>query len=192
MAKSGQMIENPKIGDRIVFRKTAGETDGELLEFDIFVQPAAAGPPEHVHPQSEETFKLLKGQLEARVDGEALKFGAGDRFTVSPGVPHTWWNSSDGEAHVRVQFSPAARMESFLETLYGLARDGKTDETGVPGLLQMAVIAPEYYEVNHLADPPLPVQKALFTVLRPIGRLLGYRSVYPYPYEGVGQAAESM
>jgi hypothetical protein len=29
--------------------------------------------------------------------------------------------------------------ETFFETVYGLARDGKTDENGVPNLLQQAV-----------------------------------------------------
>jgi hypothetical protein len=57
MAKSGEFIENPAIGDRIVFRKTAQETKGELLEFEMFVQPSAAGPPLHIHPK----FVFLPG-----------------------------------------------------------------------------------------------------------------------------------
>lgn len=184
MAKSGQMIENPMIGDRIVFQKTARETNGELLELEIFAQPAATGPPLHIHPNSGETFTVLKGRLDARIDGQAMRFGPGQTFHVPPGVAHTWWNSSESEAHVLVQFSPASRMETFLETFYGLAKDGRTNEEGVPGFLQLAVIAPTYFDVNHLANPPLPVQKALFGLLRPIGRLLGYKPHYPYPYEG--------
>ena len=184
MAKSGQIIENPIIGDRIVFRQTAQETDGELLELEIFAQPAAAGPPVHVHPNSTESFTVLKGCLDAEVDGETLQFGEGEHFDVPAGVAHTWWNSSEREAHVLVAFSPASRMETFLETMYGLAKDGHTDDEGVPSFLQLAVTAPNYFDVNHLAKPPLPVQKALFGLLRPIGRLLGYQPDYPYPYEG--------
>jgi len=184
MAKSGQIIENPFIGDRVVFRKTAQETNGDLMEVEIFAQPAAAGPPVHIHPNSEEKFTVLKGSLDASVDGKAMRFGEGETFNVAAGVPHTWWNSSESEAHVLVQFSPASRMETFLETFYGLAKDGKTNSDGVPSFWQLAVTAPTYFDVNHLANPPLPVQKALFGVLRPIGRLLGYKSDYPYPYEG--------
>ena len=54
MAKAGQLIENPIIGDRILFRQTAQETGGELLELEIFARPAAAGPPIHIHPNSGE------------------------------------------------------------------------------------------------------------------------------------------
>jgi len=34
MAHKGQVIESPVSGERIVFRRTASETQGSLLEFD--------------------------------------------------------------------------------------------------------------------------------------------------------------
>ena len=37
------------------------------------------------------------------------------------------------------ELRPALNSETFFETLYGLARDGKTDENGVPNFLQQAV-----------------------------------------------------
>ena len=183
MAKSGQMIENPIIGDRVIFRKTAQDTDGEMLELEIFIKPGAAGPPLHIHPNSEERFTVLEGKLDATVDGGNLSLGKSETFSVPAGVPHTWWNSGESEARVLVQFSPASRMETFLETFYGLAKVGKVDSNGVPGFLQLAVIAPAYFDVNHLANPPLALQKVLFGLLRPIGRLFGYESDYPYPYQ---------
>jgi quercetin dioxygenase-like cupin family protein len=182
MAKPGDVIENPLIGDRIVFRRTRDETNGELLEFDLYAHPGAAGPPRHVHPHSEEHFQVLKGNLRAKVDGRTMSLSEGDTFTVAAGVPHTWWNEGDLEAHVRVTLRPEAGMESFLETIYGLAMDGKTNAKGIPSALQLAVTAPAYFETNHVAAPPLAVQKIAFAVLRPVAQLLGYRADYPYPY----------
>jgi len=66
----------------------------------------------------------------------------------------------------------------LFETLFGLGRDGKTDEEGSPGLLQGAVMLEEYGDEYRLARPPLPVQTALVAVLAPIGRLLGYQGRY--------------
>jgi hypothetical protein len=57
--------------------------------------------------------------------------------------------------------------------------DGKLHEKGVPNLLQMAVIASERADEYRLVKPPWPVQQALFAVLAPAGRLLGYRARYP-------------
>jgi hypothetical protein len=73
----------------------------------------------------------------------------------------------------------ATRTEEFFETIWGFAKDGKTNEKGVPNLLQVAVIADEYADEFRLASPPLIVQRALFAVLAPVGKLLGYRARYP-------------
>jgi quercetin dioxygenase-like cupin family protein len=183
MAKPGDVIETPLIGDRIVFHRTRDETAGELLEFDLYAQPGAAGPPRHVHPHSEERFVILKGNLRAEVEGRAMSLSEGDTFTVAAGVPHTWWNEGELEAHVRVILHPEGGMESFLETIYGLAKDGKSDAKGIPSALQLAVTAPAYFDTNYVATPPLAVQKIAFAVLRPVAHLLGYRADYPYPYE---------
>ena len=183
MAKPGDVIENPLIGDRIVFRRTREQTDGDLLEFDLYAQPSAAGPPRHVHPHAQEHFEILKGTLRAEVDGQEMSFSEGDTFTVAAGVPHTWWNEGELEAHVRVRLQPEAGMESFLETIYGLAKDGRTNAKGIPSPLQLAVTASAYFDTNYVASPPLAVQKVVFAVLLPVARLLGYKANYSYRYE---------
>lgn len=60
-------IENPTQGDTIIFKKTAEDTDGELLEFEMFIDPAASGPPQHVHPKAEEQFEVLSGKMQALI-----------------------------------------------------------------------------------------------------------------------------
>jgi hypothetical protein len=79
------------------------------------------------------------------------------------------------------QLADAARDEDgrVFETIWGLAKDGKTNEGGVPNLLQVAVIAREHADEYRLVRPPWPVQRALFAVLAPAGRLLGYMARYP-------------
>ena len=67
----------------------------------------------------------------------------------------------------------------MLETFWGLGSEGKTNRKGVPNLLQLAVIMTEYDDVMRLAKPPWIVQKLLFGVLAPVGRLFGYREWYP-------------
>ena len=189
MAKPGDVIENPVIGDRIVFRYTREETHGELLEFDLYAQPSAVGPPRHVHVRSEEHFEVLKGSIHVEVGERVMRLGEGEAFTVPAGVPHRWWNDGKTEAIVRVSVQPEAGMESFLETLYGLAKDGKTNARGLPNLFQLAVTASAYYDASYVTMPPLMVQKILFGILAPIARLLGYRADYPYPYNK--QSAEA-
>ena len=88
------------------------------------------------------------------------------------------WAEKAG-TRVNWQTRPAMKTEEFFESIWGLARDGKTNEKGVPNLLQVAVIASEYADEIRLASPPWPVQRVLFAALAPVGRLLGYRARHP-------------
>jgi hypothetical protein len=103
----------------------------------------------------------------------------GEEATVPPGTPHRWWNAGDEAARVLVELRPALNTEVFFKTLYGLARDGRTDENGVPNLLQQAVTLNGVNKGEiYLARPPIPVQKAFLAALAPVGRLLGYKDCY--------------
>ncbi len=74
---------------------------------------------------------------------------------------------------------PALRQEVLAETLTGLARDGKVSSRGLPGLLQLAVIAREFEDEGYGTRPPLAVQRAVLGPLAEIGRRRGYRAWYP-------------
>jgi hypothetical protein len=67
----------------------------------------------------------------------------------------------------------------MIETLYGLARLGHTDEKGMPSPLQLALTAREFSDVIVFRRPPAAVQRAIFGVLAPIARSRGYRATYP-------------
>jgi len=179
MARAGEEIYNPVQDDRVVFRKTARDTDGELLRLELFVSPRG-GNPLHVHPRQEEYFEAVSGTLGIQVGDERRSVGEGEEAVVPPGTPHRWWNEADEEACVLVELRPALNSEIFFETVYGLARDGKTDENGVPSLLQQAVTLNGVNKGEiYLAWPPIPIQRVFLAVLAPVGRLLGYKDHYP-------------
>ncbi len=74
---------------------------------------------------------------------------------------------------------PGLRVEILLETVLGLARDGKTIGGVIPkNPLQLAVLAEEVRSYVYLT----PAQKALFAPVAALafaGRMLGYRTKYP-------------
>lgn len=182
MARVGDVIENPVFGDRLVFRHTTADSDGALLEFDIFVRAGATGPAEHVQPGAAEHFEVLRGTLRVRVAGIEREIRTGYALDIPAGTVHTWWNAGGEEAEVRVRLSPAGRIKTFLVTVYALARGGRTDKDGVPALLQLSVLAPAYFDTNHIVRPPLAVHRVVFGLLAPLARRLGYRPDTPYPY----------
>ena len=176
MARRGDVLENPKTGEKIVFRETAADTKGELLRFDFFVNPGGFAPPRHIHTTLEERVELVSGALRWRLGGKEGSLSPGQSVVLPRGVGHTFWNEGPGQAHFIVDVKPAFDMEALFETIFGLYRDGKTDGRGVPNLLQNAVLSRAYD--GFLAGPPIALQKPLIATLATVGRLLGYRARY--------------
>jgi quercetin dioxygenase-like cupin family protein len=189
MAKAGDELLNPVTGLRTVFRKTAQETSGDLLQVDWIGSPGWTTGPDHVHPRQEERFEVLSGRLGLRADGIERVHSVGDVIVVSAGSPHAACNAGDDEVHVLVDFRPALRTEGAFETLAGLARDGKTNRAGAPkNPLMLALVLREFEEEIYFVRPPLVVQRVILGALAFIGRLLGYRAEYPYPYARQSEA----
>jgi quercetin dioxygenase-like cupin family protein len=178
--RAGDTLEHPVTGERMVFLKTARDTDGELLQADFFVKGGGFVAAEHVHPYQEERFEVLSGTVRFRVRGQERDVGAGETIVVPAGTPHVWWNASEDEAHLILEVRPALRTETFFETFFGPAQDGKVNsKNGLPNPLQLAFIAREYEDEMYLARPPPSVQRILFGLLASIGKVLGYKARYP-------------
>ncbi|WP_233710629.1 cupin domain-containing protein [Natronococcus pandeyae] len=169
-------LENPVTGERLAFRE---ETDA-VLRFDYTLEPGgfAVGKVDHVHPNQEERFAVQSGRLGVRIDGDEWTATPGTRFSILSDTPHTVWNDGSNEMHAVVELRPGLELKSFFETIHGLARDGETNEWGLPGPLQLAVLADAYREEFALAGVPIPVQRVLASATAPVGRLAGHRARY--------------
>jgi quercetin dioxygenase-like cupin family protein len=179
MARPGDELAHPVTGERIIWRKVSADTQGALLEADLFAKPGAFVAAAHVHPNQEERFEILSGSLTVRVDGQERELRPGDVAVIPRGRPHQWWNSGDEEVHVLGQLRPALRTELFFETFFGLGHDGKTNSKGLPNPLQLAVLMQEYEDEMRLARPSPRMQKMIAAPLAAVGRLRGYRAWYP-------------
>ena len=114
-----------------------------------------------------------------KCDGQTSVLREGETALIEAGVWHDWWNPGDRDARVRVEITPGERFSHMVETLFGLARLGHTNNKGMPNLLQLAVFAQEFSDVIVFRSPPPAVQRLLFGALAPIARWRGYRATYP-------------
>ena len=180
-------------GDRFRILVSSRSTEDASLRVDYFAAPRA-NVPEHVHHYHEERIEVVSGTLGLRMDGQQLMLSPGESAVGPPGIPHAWWNPSDDEeVHFLAEIRPGLDVEIMLETVRGLARDGKTIGETIPrNPFQLVVLAREFGSWGYFTAIPWPVWKALFApvrVLALVGELLGYRVSYP-EYSGPGQAAE--
>lgn len=123
MPRRGQWIVNPITGERIVFRRTTRETDGECLLFEVELRPGAviAGAP-HRHPH-EERFHVTQGRLAGWIAGQGrISKVAGERFVVPPNVDHVVFNGALGRSRAEVEARPGGDFDHLLEAAFGLSR----------------------------------------------------------------------
>jgi quercetin dioxygenase-like cupin family protein len=171
-------LVHPVTGERIVFRKRTRDTAGELLEFTLYLAPRGFIAAEHVHPNQEERFEVAGAPVMFRVAGKDRLYQPGELASVPAGVPHVWWNPSPTESVTLVQVRPALDTETFFETFFGLAKDGKVGKNGLPNPLQMMVLARGYHREMQLPQPAQAILSPIAVLLAPVGRALGYRPRY--------------
>ena len=165
MIRRGDRLENPVTGETLIFHETSRETGGESVLIETIVQPDGFVAAAHVHPHQTERFEVLEGRLGLRVGGRELEAGPGEVATVEPGTP----------VRFMCRVSPALEFESLIETMFGLAADGKTNRKGMPNPIRLAVIARSHFDTVRLPFPPAWLQRAALAVGARLGLLLGYR-----------------
>lgn len=178
MAFKNKQISNPKTRQDIKFILTATETDGKLLEMETTYNSCSKEPAAHYHPSQVEDFIVLSGQLTVRIDGQLKTLMQGDTLHIPMNKVHSMWNATEEETVVNWKVQPAMDTDNFLETATGLAIDGKTNEDGIPNLLQVVLMANKYSNVFRLSKPPFAIQKIVFVMLTPFSYLFGYRPTY--------------
>lgn len=178
MPRAGDTIQNTMTGERAVFRSTRHETRGALLEADYYLRAGGYVAAAHVHPLQEESFEVLSGSVRIRIGNREIQAVPGRTYVVPPGTAHRIVNHTSAQAHLYSTLRPAMRSDELLQTMWGLASDGRTNRWGIPNLLQAAVTGTELRGELYLAGVPLWLQDLVFRLLAPLGRAAGYQGVY--------------
>jgi uncharacterized RmlC-like cupin family protein len=189
MARAGQTFENPVTGERMVFNKTAYETNGTMLDIEFFVKPnAGTGLAAHLHPYFAERVEIIAGSAHYKVGKTEHAADTGDMVMLPQNVPHVHpWNMGNDVLHWRKitqldkpDMQLLLASAGFFESLYALAQQGKVGNNGLPrNSLQMVVLLQSLEPSAYVAGLPIWIQRPLFGILAAIGRALGYKPYYP-------------
>jgi mannose-6-phosphate isomerase-like protein (cupin superfamily) len=188
MAFSGQVLDNKVSGERITFRKTRADTNGDLLAIDLELSPDGHVPGAHVHPHQEERFEVLSGVMKFRRGLKTLVARAGDVVVVPPGTIHRFSNGGSEPARMRVEVRPALQMEELFETAVALARDGRTDKRGMPKPLDLALFMSAFEAEVRAPLAPAGLVRAVMAPMSWLGRHRGLGARYRRPVVRAPQA----
>lgn len=172
MVQAGEIVGNADRSETLRFIQTAADTNGELLEMEATYKPGGTLNPniQHYHPNQDEAFEVVSGEIATLIDGVQRVYSAGEAFDVPRGTVHIMANESEEPAVVRWQVRPALNSEDFLATVWSEAYEKRQSP------LQLAVLLRAYNRIFRLAQPAYPMQVVVFGLMSIIGRLRGYRA----------------
>jgi quercetin dioxygenase-like cupin family protein len=157
-------------GEVLTFERCVKTPDGERLEVSNVVQPGA-GPPMHVHLRQEEGLTVVAGRLAYEIEGEAPRFaGPGETVVFAPGIAHRFWADGDEVLRCTGYVQPPNNLVYFLSEIY---RSTRESGGGKPDNFDAAFLLHKYRSEFVMPDIPGFVQRAIFPLLRVIGRMTG-------------------
>jgi quercetin dioxygenase-like cupin family protein len=178
MAYAGQTLHNPVSGEQITFLRTAADTDGAQLEFEVTLTPDGHVPGAHVHPEQEERFEVLEGTMKFRLGLRTITAGAGETVVVPAGRVHRFANGGDEPCRARVQVTPALDMEDLLVTTTELALEGNVTRHGMPKPLHLALFVRRFEREVRAPFPPAWMVRVLMAPLGALARRRGHGARY--------------
>jgi quercetin dioxygenase-like cupin family protein len=149
--------------------KSADATDGAFVEMDCTAEPGS-GTMVHFHPEQEETFTVLEGELEVLREGQWTPVLAGESYSVPKGAVHAWRNAAQVPARFVNVHRPALGFEDHMRTLDRLVREGRIRGKSDPrSIIYMSLSA-----VEHRPDVTVKPPQWLVNAAASVGRLLGF------------------
>jgi quercetin dioxygenase-like cupin family protein len=160
-------------GTTFLIVESAAASGGERIEFEIAMAPGAMGPPKHFHPQQEESWKVLEGELSVFVDEGWRTLATGESLSIPPGTVHTLRNRSSQGVRFRDVHEPALDFQEYIEELHAQAAAGKLTSRMTPSTLIHGAMVLSQHRTTQLSASR--AQRLGETVLSLAGRALGYR-----------------
>jgi mannose-6-phosphate isomerase-like protein (cupin superfamily) len=140
------------------------DTDGELLEVNGWLGPHQPSPPVHVHDTAEESFEIVEGRLDVKLDGTWRTYGPGERAAAAPGHRHTLRNSHDEPVRFINRHRPAVDYEGFYRDMASLASTGRMG-AGIPHSPRQAIYIAMLFTAHPTAIRTSRVQRFAFVLL---------------------------
>jgi mannose-6-phosphate isomerase-like protein (cupin superfamily) len=124
----------------ILFKTVPRETNGGLLVIE-HMHLGNGGPPLHIHPNQEEWFYVLEGQVLFQVGNNRKRLGPGESVLGPRGLPHAFMGVGEKPARMVITFTPAGKMEEFFR------------EVAIPNGPKMDASAFARYDMKYVGPP---------------------------------------
>ena len=139
--------------DLLTFKATSEQTNGAFILFEELSRRGKVTPL-HVHPNEDETFYLLDGEIVAHVDGTEHLGRPGGFISIPRGVPHAFLVTSE-TARLLVLLTPGGQAaEAFFRDAGEPASEPVLPPAGPLEIERIQTAAQRHGSVELLGPPP--------------------------------------
>lgn len=145
--------------DLFTFKATAEETDGALTLFEELSQRGKVTPL-HMHPNADETFWVVSGEIHVYVDGAERTVGPGGVASVPRRIPHAVMVTSETASVITIVTPGCKELEMFFRDV-GVPATTRTLPPSMPLPLEtIRAAAMRHGSVVILGPPPFAMAAA--------------------------------
>jgi quercetin dioxygenase-like cupin family protein len=109
------------LGGSIAVRLDQAQTAGSLGLVEFTIPAGYPGPPMHVHPDFDETFFLVDGEIALRIGEDATVATGGSVVFIPRGTPHAFANPGSAPARFLAIVTPGG-FERYFDELAEVLR----------------------------------------------------------------------
>jgi quercetin dioxygenase-like cupin family protein len=139
-------------GAVFIMKASAEETGGAFLLWEAVMERGKVTPL-HTHPDSDETFYLLEGEILVHLDGAEHTVGVGGVMFAARGVPHAFKVLSPS-ARMLTLATPGCCEQFYLDASVPLAPG---ESTGEVDFAKVHASAAKNSGIEILGPPPFPM-----------------------------------
>jgi len=103
-----------KVGRMTMTFKTTAAADWNAYTVCEAIEPPESGAGYHRHPSYDETFLIIEGHYDFRLDGKLLKLGPGDSVFVPRGTPHGFVSTGPEAGRQIIISSPGGIFDAMI------------------------------------------------------------------------------
>jgi mannose-6-phosphate isomerase-like protein (cupin superfamily) len=145
--------------DLFTFKATADETDGALTLFEELSQRGKVTPL-HLHPDADETFWVVNGEIQVYVDGTERTVGAGGVACIPRGVAHAVMVTSKTALVLTIVTPGSKALEMFFRDVGEPATQRALPPSVPLPLEKIRAAAKRHGSVVILGPPPFALATA--------------------------------
>jgi mannose-6-phosphate isomerase-like protein (cupin superfamily) len=138
----------------------------------ILIQAGADGPSIHTHPEQEEYFKIIRGQLEVYHKDKWVTLKAEEDIITPINMPHAFRSRHQEDCLFEYRLTPKGNFSKLMRTFERLSNEGKLNKlSNLRSIIYLSICIKMYSSEYVSVKPP----QIVINIMARIGKLIGFK-----------------